>query len=554
MSIQNEVLDSTFKTSKNFYSSDLICAEYLQRHLDKEGKNYMNPHLNFIGEKAATDMDALSMDADKTGPQLIKRNFYGENIDAIKFHPAYDQLMQIAIDSEMFTVKWKPELKEKFNHERHALGFASGYFYAMSELGQYCPLCMTDGVARLIHLYATDADKKRLLPHIATKNMGELFTGAMFLTEKSGGSDVGRNLVRAEKVSGTTYKLYGEKWFCSNANADLIFALARTDASKPGTKGLSIFLIEKHLPDGSRNNINMIRLKDKLGVRSMASAECQLEGTQATLIGDEFQGFKIMTDMINLSRLYNAVAALSGARRALVEVFQFLRFRKSFGKFAIEHPLIREKLFELGSLHVANFYLTWRAIRALDASDSGNEKEKHLIRMLTPMVKKWSAEKAVYITRESMELMGGIGYIEDGVMPKIMRDVMVLPIWEGAGNIMTLDMLRASFKSDGLNVMLEEIKGSAASNTVIGKHLSRLSEQAIGLQKLEGDELQLRAKYFFDELTTLFQLHLITSETNPDNQGWMNPTAAFLTNKLEKKDTSTLLSVDEIKALVGWNF
>jgi alkylation response protein AidB-like acyl-CoA dehydrogenase len=561
--VKNRVVQENYRTSNNFYASDLILKEYLNRKLSTKGLSYMDDRLKKTGKKAAMEMDQLSLDADKNGPQLIKRNFFGENIDEVKFHPSYQELMKIAIDSEMFRVKWEPKLREMFKQERHSLGFASGYLYAMSELGQYCPLCMTDGVARLIDLHCSEEDKKRLLPHIYTTELEDFFTGAMFLTEKSGGSDVGRNLVRAEKQVDDTYLLSGEKWFCSNVNAELIFALARTDESKEGTRGLSIFLIEKHLPDGSKNKLPIVRLKDKLGVRSMASAECVLNGTIGKLIGDEFNGFKIMTDMINLSRLYNSIAALSGARRALVEAYNFNLFRKSFGKTAIEHSLIKEKLFEIGSLNVANFYLTWRAIEALDKADNGDESasrqtenEKHLGRLLTPMVKKWSAEKAVYITRESMELMGGIGYIEDGVVPKIMRDVMVLPIWEGAGNIMTLDMLRASFKSEGLKVMMQEIQKALGKNKayddLILEHLKVLESKTKTLFKMEQEELELHAKYFFEKLTTLYQLSLILKNTDERNKAWMGPTAEFLKSKLEKDKNLKVRTVEDIKGLMAW--
>jgi acyl-CoA dehydrogenase len=554
--VENKVVKDNFKKSENFYESDLILKEYLNRKLSVSSKNYMEDKLQYTGKKAAVVMDNLSLDADKEGPKLVKRSFFGENIDEIKFHPSYHQLMQIAIDSEMFTVKWKPELKNQFQNELHKLGFSSSYLFAMSELGQYCPLCMTDGVARLIDIYCTAEDKKRLLPHIYTKNLEEFFTGAMFLTEKSGGSDVGKNIVKASHYKDDLYYLNGEKWFCSNANAEIIFALARTNENIEGTKGISIFLIEKQLEDGTKNPLPIIRLKDKLGVRSMASAECLLTNTVGKMIGEEFNGFKIMTDMINLSRLYNSVAALSGSRRALIEAYNFVSFRESFGQIAINHTLIKDKLFELGSLNVANFYLTWKAIECLDAADNGDETAAQLVRLLTPMVKKWSAEKSVYITRESMELMGGIGYIEDGVVPKIMRDVMVLPIWEGAGNIMTLDMLRACFKSNGLSVMLQEIKTALGKNKdydeVILDFLKYIQTTALKFEKENRETLELTAKYLFEELTTLYQLALILNETNEENKSWMLPTAEFLKNTLLKQNNKRVFTKDEIDALIAW--
>ena len=556
--IKNQVLSENLSKSKNFFESDLILNDYLKRKLPESARGYMKDKWDEIGSAAAIVMDELSLDADHNGPELIKRNNLGETIDEVKFHPSYDSLLQIAIDSEMFTVKWDQELKKKFQKDLHKLGFSSGYIYAMSELGQYCPLCMTDGVARLIDLYCETSDKKRLLPTIATKSIEDLSTGAMFLTEKSGGSDVGRNIVKANKIEGTDdlYELYGEKWFCSNVNADIIFALARTNEEVHGTRGLSIFLIEKHLPNGEKNPLPIVRLKEKLGVRSMASAECLLDGTIGKRIGEEFKGFKIMTDMINLSRLYNSVAALSGARRALIEAYTFNLHRTSFGKQAINHALIRDKFFELGSLNVANFYLTWKAIECLDEADNGNEHAANLSRILTPMVKKWSAEKSVYIVRESMELMGGMGYIEDGVMPKIMRDVMVLPIWEGAGNIMILDMLRASFKSEGLKAMFSEIQENATTggefSDLVKSKLSEISTSAEAIDNLERDEMELTAKHTFNELTTLYQLVICIQETTDNNKAWMNPTKKYLALQLEGKKTDFLLSKTEIDGLIGW--
>lgn len=177
--------------------------------------------------------------------------------------------------------------------------------------------------------------------------------------------------------------------------------------------------------------MEVVRLKDKLGVRSMASAECILQDTVGKLVGKEGEGFKLMADMINLSRLYNALASLSEMRRGLTEAYTFLQHRESFGKPSLQHAIIREKLWELASKYVTNFYLSWHAVRLLDKADKGEGQAAEVLRLLTPMVKKKAALTGVYLIRESMELMGGLGYIEDTVMPKLMRDTMVLPIGKG---------------------------------------------------------------------------------------------------------------------------
>lgn len=557
---KNKVLDADCRVSKNFYHSDKIIRNYLKNEISAGGMHHMHSKLEGIGEEAAGKMNALSLLADKFSPELIKRNSLGETINEIRFHPAYWDLMKIAVKSEMFRVKWNPELRNKFENEKHHLGFAAGFIYAMSECGQFCPLCMTDGAARLVDLFCDEEDKNRLLPHIYTDKADDFFTGAMFLTEKTGGSDVGANITVATHLEEKKYLLTGEKWFCSNANADLIFVLARTDAAIKGTKGLSLFLVEKNLPDKEKNPIDIIRLKDKLGVRSMASAECMLTDTVGKLVGNEFEGFKVMAEMINLSRLYNSVAALACSRRALIEAYQFLSYRKTFGKTAIEHALVRTKLTELSALHVANFYLVWRAVKALDKADAGNEKEKELLRIINPMTKKWSAETGVYITRESMELMGGLGYIEDTVMPKLMRDVMVLPIWEGSGNIIILDMLRAMAKSKGFEILCEEITGSAKDNSDFGNwmniELKKLIAFSEKLKILPPDEMEASAQPFFEKLTSLYQISLLIDNLNDESKEWILPALNFLKEKYSPSDLKETkpLSVDEVWGLIGWEF
>jgi len=552
---QNRVLSSAFKPSSNFFESDKILKSLLQKALSKDAFDYMSDKWLELGKEAATRMDELSLLADKNPPELVKRNRLGETINEIRFHPAYHTLMNIAIQSEMFKVKWQPDLKEQFKQETHLLGFISFFLYTMSEGGIPCPLCMTDGVARLIDRYCTQEDQDRLLKHIYTTDLEYFYTGAMFLTEKAGGSDVGANLVSATHWQDDYYLLNGEKWFCSNANAEIIFALARTNPDIKGTKGLSIFLVEKKKPDGSPNEIDVVRIKDKLGVRSMASAECIFTDTIGKLIGKEGEGFKIMTDMINLSRLYNATASLAQMRRALIEAYQFLKYRNTFGQQAIHHAMIRAKLTELSSIYLANFYMTWHAVKVLDKADNGDEKAAQLLRLLTPMLKKTAAEAGVYVIRESMELMGGLGYIEDGVMPKLMRDTMVLPIWEGAGNIMVLDMLRASLKSEGLHEMIAQIKENTTQHTHLQEDLKSILTITNQIPQLEKDTLELTARFLFEKMSQLYQIALLEEYKDEENKAWLQPAIDFLSKKLKQENLSiqSPLNLETVEQMIAWD-
>lgn len=556
----NQVLTPDARSSNNFYQSDLVLQHYLTKHLSDSSLKYMDEKLEKLGEQAATVMDGLSRKADKQGPVLQKRDEYGEEINEINFHPAYWELMDIAARSEMFYVKYDPELRKQFAGQRHKLGFAAGQLYAMSELGVYCPLCMTDGAAHLVDGYAPENFKDRLLPKLSARKGEELYSGAMFLTEKSGGSDVGRNLCTAEQLEGNRYKLNGEKWFCSNVNADVIMALARTGHIEAGTRGLSLFLVEKYLSDGSRNPINIIRLKDKLGVRSMATGEVEFQDTLGIRLGEENKGFKLMAEMINISRTYNSVAAIGGIRRAIIEAWQYLNHRITFDKKAAEHALVRQKFHELGSRYIADFLLVWRAIRSMDATEQGDEAEQELMRILVPMAKWKSAEESVYIVRECMELMGGNGFIEDFVMPKLLRDVNVLPIWEGSGNIIVLDMLRATQKSDGLKLVIEQIRKAAGRSerygSIIKERLDELLSVWQHLKKADNrDIIESTAKPLFKRLIHLYQIALLVEERDEQNNVWIDPGLAYLVSCLKDDlKVEEALSTEKVRELIGWDY
>jgi alkylation response protein AidB-like acyl-CoA dehydrogenase len=566
--MQNRVLNQHYRLSKNFYESDLILQHYLNIGLSVRSLAAFSESLSNLGSKAAGELNQFSLIADKFGPELKKRDFYGERIDEIIFHPAYEKMIQIAVDSQMFRLKWEPELRQRYAGERNKMGFAAGFLFSMSESGLYCPLCMTDGVALLIDKYCKEEDKERLMPHIFTDKASELYTGAMFLTEKAGGSDVGANLVTATHIKEDIWHLNGEKWFCSNANAQIIFVLARTNPNIEGTKGLGIFLLEPKLPDGSANNMELVRLKDKLGTKSMASGEYVLKNTVAKLVGGETEGFKIMTDMINLSRLYNSVAAIAGMRRAIIEAYQFLSFRNSFGKNVLEHALVRLKFYELGSIYLGNFYLSWRAIEAIDATEMGDIKEIEILRVLTPMTKKSTAETSVYAVREAMELMGGLGYIEDGVMPKIMRDILVLPIWEGSANIMILDMLRAIFKTMGLELIFAEMESNFKNMEQIDFynkeswqkiHTDMLSLKALlnQIYKEDQDTMETSAKFALEKLCKFYQLSCLLRYKDEDSSKWIEPAISYYLDILlnsSKSQLKSAVSLETLKNILAWDF
>lgn len=565
--VANSVLLKGAHSSKNFYESDLILKHYLNKYLASNAHRYMAPHLKKLGKRAALEMDDLSQRADKQSPVLKKRDRWGNSCSSVEFHPSYRRLLKIAAESEMIHVKYEPTLRCNFASNIHQMGFAAGQLYAMSELGVYCPLCMTDGAAYIIDKYAPDELKQRLLPHLASNSAKNLYTGAMYLTEKSGGSDVGRNLTRATQVKGRTYQLNGEKWFCSNVNADVILALARTGAISEGIRGLSLFLVEQTEKKNNNQQIEIIRLKDKLGVRSMATGEVNFVNADAYMLGEQGKGFNLMTDMINISRLYNAVAALGGSRRGLIEAYQYLNHRIIFGKKAINHALIRQKFTELGALNLANFLLVWRTIRAMDNSEEGDQSEADLLRILIPMAKWWSAEQAVYMVRECMELMGGNGYIEDFVMPKLLRDVNVLPIWEGSGNVIVLDIMRALKKSGGHHLMIQTIKNQiptvtdANNRKKVKSSLEIVEDTLSKLPALNKDQAEATAKPLFKQFIHLYQTALMLKYRDTTSSQWVDPALPYMISLIGNNyghgvpvTIQEPLPISEVHNLVAWEY
>jgi alkylation response protein AidB-like acyl-CoA dehydrogenase len=404
------------------------------------------PRLERMGEQALGPVDAWAAVLDRHPPELVVRDRNGDRIDEIALHPHYRDSEGVAYGGGCVAASYDPAFVPEHGGARHSLGLLLGYLYAQGESGIYCPLCMTDGTARLLEKFdRTGLLKDRFIPRLAATDMTQLFTGAMFLTERQGGSDVGLNNTRAVP-DGDGFRLYGEKYFCSNANADLIMVLARPDGAPAGTKGLGLYVMPRVTDDGQRNHYRYERLKDKFGTRSMATAEITLDGAFAWQLGEPGQGFKQMAEMLNLSRLYNAVASAALITRSVAEARQWCATRISFGKPIAEHPMVADQLQALEAERLGAMAMVFAAVQILDRTDAGtaSDEEKALLRILLPLAKMHTAKQAVRCTSEAMELVGGAGYMEDWPLPRLLRDAQVLPIWEGCSNILALDALRAA--------------------------------------------------------------------------------------------------------------
>ncbi len=421
---------------------------FLERKLSTPGFAWAEPQLVVMGETAMRKVAPLAAIADRESPRLVTHDARGNRVDRIDYHPAYREMQAIAYGSGMVGMKYDATLGAHPNAVQ-LTGFALGYLFAMGEMGLYCPVCMTDGVARILSLFGGRERFGSTIDRLAATTMDKVWTGGMFLTEKIGGSDVGANETIARRGADGTWALTGEKWFCSNVDADAILVTARPEGAPAGTKGLKTWLVLRSEAPG----LTIDRIKDKLGVRSMPTGEVTLDSVPAVEVGD----FHSIAEMLNLSRLYNSVAAVAVMGRAILEARYYIERRRAFGKSVIEHPLAQETLLDAEAEHLGALYLVFETVDALGRADRGDESAAHERRFLTPVVKAVTGKLAVPIVSECMELIGGNAYIEESPMPRLLRDAQVLPIWEGTTNILALDALRAASKEGGHIVTLERI-------------------------------------------------------------------------------------------------
>jgi alkylation response protein AidB-like acyl-CoA dehydrogenase len=437
----------------NLYHADPSFAALLGLYLSEDLRRHLAPHFDRLGALAGGELDQLAATADRNPPELHYRTRSGEERQWIEKHPAYRRLEQVAFSEYGLAAMshrggvlgWPKPLPP-------AVKYALSYLYVQAEFGVCCPLSMTDSLTRTLRKFGDPALVARYLPGLTEQDFDVLTQGSMFMTEQGAGSDVGGVVTRAVK-DGDDWRLYGDKWFCSNADAGVAMVLARPDGAPAGTKGLALFLLPRVLPDGSANSYRIVRLKEKLGTRDMPSGEIVLEGARAYLVGDAERGFVQMTDMINMSRLSNGMRAAGMMRRALTEALFIARHRVAFGRTLIELPLMRRQLLKIMLLAEAARSVMFYAAAELEKSDAGDEAARRRIRILTPLLKFRACRDARRATGDAMEVRGGCGYIEEWSDPRLVRDAHLGSIWEGTSNVVALDVMRAIRREGALDVL-----------------------------------------------------------------------------------------------------
>ncbi|MEM5329716.1 acyl-CoA dehydrogenase family protein [Paraburkholderia sp. JHI2823] len=440
----------------NFYTSDPGFAPLLRSYLGDAAFRAIETQLVSLGQRASDELDTLALAADKHPPTLEQRTRSGEAIQRIDKHPDY-----VALERVAYAELGLAAMSHRENAPAPLVKYALTYLFVQAEFGLCCPVSMTDSLTRTLRRFGSPELIARYLPMLASQDFDTLYQGAMFMTEQAAGSDVARIATRATRERGANgedvWRLYGDKWFCSNADADLAMVLARPDDAPPGIKGLALFLLPKKLPDGTRNSYRIVRLKDKLGSRSMASGEIVLEGAQAWLIGEVGRGFHQMADMINMSRLSNGVRAAGLMRRAVTEALHVARNREAFGRKLIDMPLMQRQLLKMMLPAEQARSMFMRIATLLARADHGDERAAKCVRILTPLIKFRACRDARRVTGDAMEVRGGVGYIEEWSDPRLVRDAHLGSIWEGTSNIVALDVARAAKREGALEALTQYV-------------------------------------------------------------------------------------------------
>ena len=438
----------------NFYRADTALADLLRIHLPDPLFRHIEPHLDRLGALAGGHLDECARLADRHVPVLHQRDKFGRDIQWIEYHPAYRELERAAFGEfgihAMSLRKGILGWPDKYPVvAKHAFTF----LFNQAEFGLGCPINVTDGCAKLLANFGSDALKARYLDGLTQTDMSKLTQGGQFMTEKEGGSDVG-SLTTTAIAEGDHWRLFGEKWFCSNADAEVVMLLARPEGAGGGTRGVGLFLMPRRLDDGSPNHYRIVRLKDKLGTRSMASGEIKLEGAIAYAVGRLDRGFVQMAEMVNSSRLSNGVKSTALMRRAHHDAMTVAKNRVVFGSRIIDLPLARRQLMKIMLATEQALSMSFITADALDRAEAGSQDAAALLRILTPTLKFRATRDARKVCGDALEMRGGIGYIEEFATARLLRDAHLGSIWEGTGNIVAIDALSRAVGRHGADAAL----------------------------------------------------------------------------------------------------
>jgi putative acyl-CoA dehydrogenase len=492
----------------NLFESDRALLEGLAR----EGGGAFAPTVSAFGEALGSAATIeLGFLANRHAPELLTHDRFGHRIDEVRYHPAWHQVMALAMRHEAHNLPWRrPE------RGAHVARGALLCLLTQVEAGSCCPLTMTFAcVPALRHEpKLLEAWRPRLLateydPRVAPAEAKRSVLVGMAMTEKQGGSDVRANTTRARPLEaaggGATFELTGHKWFCSAPMSDAFLALAKTQGD-----ALTCFLVPRWRPDGTRNPFRLQRLKDKLGNRSNASAEVEFAGSFAWRVGEEGRGVRTILEMVHHTRLDCVSGSAGMMRQALAQAAHHTAHRSAFGRRLVEQPLMQNVLADLALESEAATALALRIARAYDESEA-DPAARAFARIGTAVAKYWVCKRAPQMVYEAMECLGGNGYVEESMMPRLFREAPVNAIWEGSGNVICLDVLRAMVREpESVPALLDEIRAARGGDRRLDAALERLEAELA-----EPADAERRARRIVERMALCLSAALLVRHAPP---------------------------------------
>ncbi|MEZ5383096.1 MAG: acyl-CoA dehydrogenase family protein [Microthrixaceae bacterium] len=482
----------------NLFDADVALSEALVR----EGAASALPDLARLGQQAGTaEAQEWGRAANEHPPQLLTHDRYGHRIDEVRFHPAYHSLMSVAIEEGLGAVPWGTT-----EPGAHVARCAKVLVWYQVDGGHICPVSMTYSVVpalrqapELAASWEPGLTAGVYDPGFVPPEGKQGLTCGMAMTEKQGGSDVRANTTVARHLAEDEYLITGHKWFCSAPMSDGFLTLAQA------SEGLTCFLLPRWRPDGTRNNLSIQRLKDKLGDRSNASSEVEFDEAWVRRVGDEGRGVRTIIEMVNHTRLDCTLGATAIMRQGTAQAVWHSRHRSAFGATLVGQPLMQAVLADLAlESEAATTSAMWLA-GLFDASSRGDAHAALLARLATPVLKYWICKRAPAHSAEALECLGGVGYVEETGLPRLFRQSPLNGVWEGSGNVICLDVLRAMARSpEATEALLGEIRSA-------GDGVPEIAAATDELRALlaDPDHLERRARLIVERLALLTQAALL---------------------------------------------
>ena len=459
----------------NQYRDDPLLAGWLRRTLPADVLRDLEPELDELGGVAGGALYRLQLADRLNEPRLVQWDAWGNRVDTVEVTQLWREAERLTLRHGLVATAYER------THGRHARveQFAKVYLFHPSSDVYTCPLAMTDGAARTLIESGNQALIARALPQLTSRDPATFWTSGQWMTETTGGSDVGRSQTRAVQ-DGAGWRLYGRKWFTSAVTAQMALTLARPEGNAPGGKGLAMFYLELRDAGGRLNGLHVDRLKDKLGTRKVPTAEIMLDGTRAELVGEPVNGTRAIEPMLGVTRMWNSVCAVAFMRRGLALARSFAANREAFGAPLAEQPLHADTLAALEAETWGAFLMTFLLVELHGRLEAGeiDAGQRALLRLVTPLTKLVTGKQAVAVTSEVIEGFGGAGYVEDTGLPQLLRDAQVLPIWEGTTNVLSLDALLRSDLHAGLAALMGRV--SACVRSLSDPRLAAAGRQAMG--------------------------------------------------------------------------